>query len=306
MTIPIACLIASSYVINIRKPSLEHIIEYTNCTNDDNIMCKDYTKNRIDICVCYIPFNLTEKFHEKIIGYYELETFDQLRDDYVNSKDDNQLQGVLNLTPSENCEPYRYDENGKPIAPCGRVADTLFNDTFNILQTSSNNYVAYLLSGMLEDHEKTKYRNPENITEANLNFAKPKNWKKSIWEFDTNNSENNGFQNELFIGWMNTGWKRKPRARYTQDLPSGSYILRVGYNYPSSIYDGSRRFILTSFNGDNNGNHLLFKSIWIISLIVILLYLFLCLAIYVKYKIQRRKRQDDTNEPNNENTTSLM
>lgn len=42
-------------------------------------------------------------------------------------RDDSQLQGILNTIPSENCEPYRYNEDKKPIAPCGIIADTIFN-----------------------------------------------------------------------------------------------------------------------------------------------------------------------------------
>ncbi|CAH0713718.1 unnamed protein product, partial [Brenthis ino] len=229
--------------------SKEHIIDYTDCIkeySDDNITCKDYRKKERDTCVCFYDFNLTEDFDGKVIIYYELESYNQLRSDYVNSKDDSQLQGILNTIPSENCEPYRYNEDKKPIAPCGIIADTIFNDTFSILDNSDNTNVNYKLSGMLTDADKLGFRNPENITEAQNYFAKPKNWRKSIWELDLNNIENNGFQNEMFIGWMKTDWKRKPRGLLTRDLPSGDYSLRVAYHYPPSMYDGRRKVIIES------------------------------------------------------------
>lgn len=47
-------------------------------------------------------------------------------------RDDNQLLGRLSLTPSSDCDPFaRAEENGvmKPIAPCGAIANSLFNGT---------------------------------------------------------------------------------------------------------------------------------------------------------------------------------
>ena len=34
--------------------------------------------------------------------------------------------------------------------------------------------------------------------------AKPKDWKKNLWELDTKNPDNNGLQNEDLIVWMRT------------------------------------------------------------------------------------------------------
>lgn len=42
-------------------------------------------------------------------------------------RDDSQLLGQLSLTPSGDCEPFAYDTNNKPIAPCGAIANSMFN-----------------------------------------------------------------------------------------------------------------------------------------------------------------------------------
>lgn len=43
-------------------------------------------------------------------------------------RDDTQLSGVLSPKPSAACDPFSFDDaTGKPIAPCGALADTMFN-----------------------------------------------------------------------------------------------------------------------------------------------------------------------------------
>lgn len=42
---------------------------------------------------------------------------------------------------------------------------------------------------------KNKFRNPEgNLKDALKNYAKPKFWTKELYELDTKNPSNNGFQ----------------------------------------------------------------------------------------------------------------
>ena len=45
---------------------------------------------------------------------------------YVRSRDDLQLHGELNGKVSSDCDPFAK-VNGTPIAPCGAIANSLFN-----------------------------------------------------------------------------------------------------------------------------------------------------------------------------------
>ena len=45
---------------------------------------------------------------------------------YVRSRDDLQLHGELKSTVSSDCDPFSK-VNGTPIAPCGAIANSLFN-----------------------------------------------------------------------------------------------------------------------------------------------------------------------------------
>ncbi|KTG35358.1 hypothetical protein cypCar_00018421 [Cyprinus carpio] len=62
--------------------------------------------------------------------YYGLLNFYQNHRRYVKSRDDSQLNGDKSslLNPSKECEPYRTSDK-KSIAPCGAIANSLFNDT---------------------------------------------------------------------------------------------------------------------------------------------------------------------------------
>jgi len=74
------------------------------------------------------------------------------------------------------------------------------------------------------------------------NYSKPQNWRKNIWELDSNNADNNGMQNEDLIVWMRTAalptfrklYRRLDRssqtAGYTSGLTAGNYKLRVEYS----------------------------------------------------------------------------
>jgi hypothetical protein len=71
-------------------------------------------------------------------------------------------------------------------------------------------------------------------------------WKKELWELDTEIPENNGIQNEDFIVWMRTAalpnFKKLYRiVNITADgsrngLVAGNYSLRINY---SMFQDGS-------------------------------------------------------------------
>ena len=56
----------------------------------------------------------------------------------MKSRDDSQLYGSKSL--SQDCEPFAYKtingRNNLPIAPCGAIANSLFNDTFRIYEVN--------------------------------------------------------------------------------------------------------------------------------------------------------------------------
>ena len=72
-------------------------------------------------------------FQGKVYVYYGLTNFYQNHRRYVKSRDDAQLGGADIRSASDlvsDCEPYRAFENDTvkiPYAPCGSIANSLFN-----------------------------------------------------------------------------------------------------------------------------------------------------------------------------------
>lgn len=179
-------------------------------------------------------------FNGKIYMYYGLTNFYQNHRRYVKSRDDNQLLGKLSDIVSGDCEPFAYDSE-KPIAPCGAIANSLFSDELQLYSEKHNRTVPLIKTGIAWPSDKNiKFKNPEgNLTEAFMNYARPKNWTKSIYELDPEDESNNGFQNEDLIVWMRTAALPTFRKLYrrvdheidgfTEGLVAGSYILTVNY-----------------------------------------------------------------------------
>ena len=70
-------------------------------------------------------------------------------------------------------------------------------------------------------------------------FARPKDWKKDLWDLDPQNPKNNGLQNEDLIVWMRTAALPNFRKLYRKvekvgnfkdGLPKGKYELEIEYS----------------------------------------------------------------------------
>ena len=127
-----------------------------------------------------------------------------------------------------------------------------------------------------------KFKNPLECKDAKNNteclkekfsaYAKPKEWRKSLWELDMINPENNGLQNEDLIVWMRTATFPNFRKTYRkinhsdasnialskhfeEGIPKGSYSFIIKYNFEVASFSGTKQLILSTrniFGGKNN------------------------------------------------------
>ncbi|XP_041456432.1 cell cycle control protein 50A-like isoform X2 [Lytechinus variegatus] len=251
---------------------------YLNETNGTNTCIDFYTypENENSSCTCTMKFELNTKIEGPIYMYYRLTNYYQNHRRYVNSRDDIQLLGKNPLSASSDCSPYDQElriysntsQERITYAPCGAIANSLFNDTFNITFDDDGE----LPSGkevMLDrtniawsSDRRTKFRNPPgaSLEEAFNGTTKPPNWQKYIWEMQ------DGYQNEDFIVWMRTAafptfrklYGRvvdQPNTRLDNGLPVGNYTLTVQYNYLVHMFDGTKSIVLTTtswLGGKNN------------------------------------------------------
>lgn len=202
-----------------------------------------------------------EDFSRDVYIYYSLTNYFQNHRRYVKSRDDSQLYGSKSI--SQDCEPFAYktskSANGHslPIAPCGAIANSLFNDTFRIYEVNESHHsrstilnsderlIDLLKTGIAWATDKSsKFRNPPgtSLKESFKDYTNPPNWRnKHIYQLDEHNLNNNGYLNEALIIWMRTAAFpsfRKLYARinhastpnYYVSLPKGTYKLKIEYS----------------------------------------------------------------------------
>ncbi|KAG1656456.1 Cell cycle control protein 50A [Nymphon striatum] len=251
----------------------EYVHDYTYCNKSGtNITCSDIIANNISsACECKVTIELTESFESNVYLYYGLTNFYQNHRRYVKSRDDRQLLGKEGAL-SSSCEPFDYvkKENGDkiPIAPCGAIANSLFNDTFKLFYKDTGSVVQLIPTGIAWPTDKnSKFNNPPGKLNAEGAFkdtAKPPYWSKPVWQLDSDNPGNNGYKNEDLIVWMRTAALptfRKLHRRvdhgvegFRRSLPKGTYELTINYSYPVVSFQGTKRIILstTSWLGGKN------------------------------------------------------
>uniref|UniRef100_UPI00358E841F cell cycle control protein 50A-like n=1 Tax=Myxine glutinosa TaxID=7769 RepID=UPI00358E841F len=220
-------------------------------------------------CTCKLNFTLEEDFEGQVYMYYGLSNFYQNHRRYVKSRDDNQLYGVVSSLkdPSSECAPYATN-NSVPYAPCGAIANSMFNDTLKLYYQGKNVSVPLLKTGIAWWTDKNvKFQNPPQDGDLKKAFdgtQKPLYWSKPVYELDPTDQTNNGFINEDFIVWMRTAALPTFRKLYRRvnisepnfvnGLPAGNYVLHIDYNYPVKSFNGKKRMILstTSWMGGKN------------------------------------------------------
>ncbi|KAG5450945.1 Cell cycle control protein 50A [Clonorchis sinensis] len=131
--IGIALLITSNKVF-------ERVFEYTHCERSpaagvpsrcsEEVRAPAFYQN-YQSCPCTVSFTLDEAVDGQVYFFYGLSNFFQNHRRYIMSKDDAQLLGGTGPL-SDACEPYRTNSQGVPYAPCGAIANSLFNDTFTL------------------------------------------------------------------------------------------------------------------------------------------------------------------------------
>ena len=250
-------------LLTVSNNVLEYSSDYTQCQSATGDQCSNLRLNASrtnEPCVCTVNVTVEKNMQNPVYVYYGLSNFFQNHRRYVKSRDDNQLVGnhVTNTSISKDCAPYKVDKvNGSewPIAPCGAIANSLFNDTFiltgmNIDRTGIAWYT---------DHS-VKFNNPHpanNLVEAFKSYAKPKFWQESVDKLDPGDNANNGYKNEALEVWMRTAafpTFRKLYGKINVSLPPDNYSFIVNYNYPVTAFEGSKRLIIstTSFMGGKN------------------------------------------------------
>ena len=219
---------------------------------------------------CNIEINITKTMQKPIMIYYQIDGIYQNHRRYINSKSDDQLHGkkftVEEMKNSQDCDPvvtnidmlkYNAIANNSKLKlkdlaiPCGLIAKSYFNDTFN-----------WTIDG------STFYPNEKNIcweTDKRLKYENVDINKQWI-----------DMKNEHFIVWMRPAalpnfqklWGRID----DRDLKKGQIInVSINNTYDVSKFDGKKYLVLKTVNAFGGKNSEMGLSYIIIGVIFIVL-----------------------------------
>ena len=198
-----------------------------------------------------IIFNIESDMSAPIYLFYQIKGFFQNHRDYVLSQSFSQLRGEeVKPEDIEYCKPVIYNanlsdwqkalvKNFDPNAvaiPCGAVASTYFNDTFEL---SSSDGTIYTFSD-------------KDISWSNEKELKFKNIDLNRQWID--------MEGERFINWMKIApfdGFRKTWGVLHQNLPKGVYTMRINNYWDVSVYEGEKWFILSEINAFGGRNEFL-------------------------------------------------
>lgn len=244
--------------------------DYTSCENLNTAgqTCATFLDNQPvnntgQTCYCKVTLELSSDFTGTVYLYYGLTNFYQNHRRYVRSRDDNQLHGdsIAPDSLQDDCAPYKKRNINSSveygIAPCGAIANSLFNDTFRLYfvgdnSGSTNESVGLLDTGIAWMSDKSvKFGNPSSWS----GYTNPPNWNNKFAQNLSSNPDNTGYKNEDLIVWMRTAALptfRKLHRRiqhqgtFENGLPKGSYDVYIDYAYPVTKFEGTKSIILTT------------------------------------------------------------
>ncbi|XP_049450516.1 transmembrane protein 30C [Epinephelus fuscoguttatus] len=295
------CMLLGVWLLLTVQSTQEIKLDYTEAGTCN--ICFEKRKNVSNAaqpCSCTVVFNIDKAFKGDVFFYYGLRNFHQNLRRYMDSRDDGQMVGrKKNLkNPSTYCEPFIKDQNGLPIAPCGAVANSIFNDSFTFTYggpTGPRVQVPLLRKGITWYTDKNvKYRNPknENMTLAQVfeGTAKPLYWQKPVYELDPLDPTNNGFINDDLIVWMREaafpnfkklyGVLYRAQKPFSKGLPVGNYSIDISYNFPAQYFRGRKEVVLTTLTWFGGQNHFLPVAYLVTSCLILLIAIVLTVAWY--------------------------
>lgn len=227
-------------------------------TDDEkSAFMQDYNKRKN----CTVAMNVSNHMKPPIYVYYELSNYYQNHRRYVQSVSDRQLRG---LRPSDsdlnNCKPEAV-VNGQMVCPCGMVAWSLFNDTFEFSTNGFYSepgtlYINQTGIAMKTDREE-RFNNtvfPFNFVNNNRTTVANASQIGGGWL----NSSQPLSMNENLMVWMNIAafpTFRKLYGRIESDLPPGTTLtININNLYNTYGFRGSKKVVLstTSWIGGRN------------------------------------------------------
>ncbi|KAI8957859.1 LEM3/CDC50 family protein [Daldinia sp. FL1419] len=227
---------------------------------------------------CTLTFQIPEEMAPPVLLYYRLENFYQNHRRYVQSFFDKQLAGddvsIVDVSDS-NCEPLATTNgthpNSRAYYPCGLIANSLFNDTFNspvLLNPPGSDgregspvNQTYDMKSTSIAWESDKELYKPRVTDNYANIVPPPNWQIRYpgGNYSAENPPPNLHEDEHFIVWMRTAglptFSKLYMRNDTSPMGIGIYSMDIIDNFRTDQYQGRKSIVITTLSvmgGKNN------------------------------------------------------
>lgn len=201
---------------------------------------------------CSLQFNLPEDIGPPVLFYYHLTNFYQNHRRYVSSYYDKQLAGTAVSSAdvaASSCSPLKDNGAGLPYYPCGLIANSVFNDTFDnpvLLNVADGNdgNATYAMTekGIAWDSDKALFKNISSETDLST-IAVPPNWQMRYPHgYQANNTPPDLGTDEHLMVWMRTAGLPNFSKLYMRNdssaMKSGTYVIKLRH---SESYNNTSR-----------------------------------------------------------------
>lgn len=253
------------------KSSVNVMPKWRLATNESAIW-ENYPEERN---ICQIQFEIPNDLQSPIYLFYKLTKFHANHRQFVKSFSEDQLNGkkasvsTIKDTVGQNCQPLSIDDEGKIIYPCGLIANSMFNDTYDatlfaVNRTDASNYE-------MSKDGITWSTNPNRFKKTTYDYTSivpPPNWIKMFPDGYNETNIPDISQWQEFQNWMSpavfSDFSNLIMRNDKDTLGKGLYQVNVGMHFPTTEYKGSKMIYLSTSSKIGGKNSFLGIS-WIIA-----------------------------------------